>query len=294
MISGRAELSLDNPGGTSVSLAYNESALIVLSGETRFFRGIEVEIVVPQDYLYYRGSLAAVFYAETEGVSGLGVADMNARQIYLEPIPNKIQSLYQIPLRAGHGLRNSPYTTVLSTVVPAASFPMVLRIMPVIKGISTEVEAMKFTLNVRPIMSDEGAVRIVPRYPENLPGRSFSVYIDDQLISPSEERFLKEGEHHLVVLSSEYRNESRVFIVERGKIQDIGINLQDPTPLIIFEAPGNTRIFFDNVLILPGQGPLPAEPGNHELRFQLNDYSIVRTMSIEKGKTYRVAMSIDV
>lgn len=167
--------------------------------------------------------------------------------------------------------------------------------MPIGKGLDEEFESMRFTLTVRPILSDEGAVRIIPRYPGNLQNRPFTLLIDDVVIErPQEERLLREGEHTLVVLSNDYRNENRVFVVERGKIIDLTINLQDPTPLIIFEAPGNARIYFDNRLIDPLSGPIPATPGIHEVLFQLADYAIIKSLTVQKGKTYRVAMAVDV
>jgi hypothetical protein len=121
------------------------------------------------------------------------------------------------------------------------------------------------------------------------------VLIDDEVIErPEEERLLREGEHSLVVLSSDYRNESRRFLVERGKFLDLTVHLQDPTPLIIFEAPENTEIFFDNQPMGSNPGTITADPGPHEVRFQLSDYSILRTINVQKGKTYRVVMSVDV
>jgi hypothetical protein len=269
-----------------------DSVLIVLGKEIRFFRGIELEFTSPQNYLSYRGSLALAVYGELDKVPESGTADVQARQIFIEPIPNKIQSVYQIPIRQRHGLRTSPYVLVLP-VTPPSSFPLIFRVMPVIKGLSDEIETLRFTLTIKPILSDEGAVRVVPRYPENLPDKPFTLLIDDEVIErPHEERVLREGEHNLVILSDDYRNENRIFLVERGKILELGINLQDPTPLIIFEAPENARIFFDNTPVNTSK-PLPVEPGAHEVRFQLSDYTVVKPLFVQKGKTYRVAMAVD-
>jgi hypothetical protein len=112
--------------------------------------------------------------------------------------------------------------------------------------------------------------------------------------SPGEELLLREGEHHLVILSGDYRNENRLFLVERGKILDLSIELQDPAHMVIFEAPENAQIFFDGQLVAAPRDPLMAEPGVHEVRFQLSDYAIVKSLVVQKGKTYRVAMSVDV
>jgi len=97
-----------------------------------------------------------------------------------------------------------------------------------------------------------------------------------------------------VVLSDDYRNENRRFMVERAKRLDVAINLQDPTPLIIFEAPGNARIFLNNNPVVRESGPIPVEPGVHEAKFQVGDYTLTRNITIQRGKTYRIALAVDI
>jgi hypothetical protein len=122
-----------------------------------------------------------------------------------------------------------------------------------------------------------------------------SILIDDRLIENSdEEQLLREGEHNLVVVSEDYRSVSLRFVAERAKILEVQVELQDPTPLIIFEYPENARIFLDNVLVRDPQQPHTVEPVLHEVRFQVSDYSIIRPVTVQKGKTYKVALSVDV
>jgi hypothetical protein len=294
-VAGVNEVSLNSLGGTTVPLSYTGSALILLKGDTRFFRGIQLELTAPQGWLAYRGSLAAAVYGELDKAPEPGVADLEGRQLSFEPLANKIQNIFQIPLRQGHGLKNSPYAVVPTGIVPPPSFPLLFRLMPVIKGISEEMENMTFNLLAKPILSDEGAVKISFRFPEQLPGRAFTVLIDDKVIEkPGEERLLKEGEHDLVVLSEDYRNQSRRFLVERAKVLDLAVELQDPTPLIVFEYPEGARIFLDNTPVSDPQALQPVEPGFHEIRFQVSDYSIIRPITVQKGKTYKIALSVDV
>jgi hypothetical protein len=273
--------------------------LIFLGEDHRFFRGIEVELNAPPGWLSYRGSLAAASYADLEprptGPRETGATmDIAGRRILYDPLPGKLQIVYQIPLRPGHGMRSSPYATVLPSV-PPASFPLIFRLLPVIKGIGEELETMRFQLSVKPILGDEGAVRISFRYPEQLPGRPFTLLIDDQVVEKTgEELLLKEGEHHLLVLSDDYRNENRLFLVERARILDLNIELQDPTPLMLFEAPENAQIFLDNLPVQGNLTPIPVEVGPHEVRFQVSDYSITQNIVVQRGKTYRVAMMVDV
>jgi hypothetical protein len=295
LIAGVNEVSLNNPEGTIVPLSYIGSALILLEGDMRFFRGVQVELTAPQGWLAHRGSLAAAIYGNLNKTPEPGIADLEGRQLSFEPLPNKIQNIFQIPLRQGHGLKNSPYATVPTGIVPPSSFPLLFRLMPVIKGISEEMENMTFNLLVKPILSDEGAVKISFRFPEQLSGKAFTVLIDDEVVEkPGEERLLKEGEHDLLILSEDYRNQSRRFIVEKAKVLDLAVELQDSTPLICFEYPEGAGIFLDNTPVSNPQSLQPVEPGFHEVRFQVSDYSIIRPITVQKGKTYKVALSVDV
>ncbi|AEF81163.1 hypothetical protein [Leadbettera azotonutricia] len=288
-------ISLDNLEGSSLPLTYTSTAAIQLSGDIRFFRGVQLELTAPQRWISYSGSLGVLLYNNLSNLPAQGVADIEARQLHIEAMPGKVQSTWQIPLRQGHGLRASPYIMIPTGVVAPSTFPLLFRLMPVIKGISEEIENMVFRLAAKPILSDEGAVKLVLHYPEQLPKQPVSILIDDKLVeNQDEELLLKEGEHSLVLVSEDYRNESRRFVVERAKVLDVQVELQDPTPLILFEYPENARIFLDNVLVRDPQLPHPVEPGFHEVRFQVSDYSIIRPVTVQKGKTYKIALSVDV
>ena len=295
LIAGTHKVSLSQPEGVTVPLSYVSSSLIQIEGDTRFFRGIQLELTAPQSYLSYRGSLAVALYGDLNPTPNVGIADLECRRLGFDPLPAKIQTVYQVPLRADHGLKTTPYVMVLTGVIDPSSFPLLFRLMPVIKGISDEMENMVFTLNVKPILSDEGALRLSFRYPENLPDKPLIVLIDDKVIeNPEEERLLKEGEHHLVILSGDYRNQSSLFVVERAKTLELAVELQDPAPLLIFEYPENANVYLDDVFLPNPISPLPVEPGSHEVRFQVGDYTIIRSLTVQKGKTYRLALSVDV
>lgn len=295
LVAGDLEVSSDNADGVSVNLAYNGSALIRLGRGTRFFRGIELELSAPQDWLSYQGSMAMQVYAELDRIPAPGVNDLEARSIAFIPLPNRIKTIYQIPVRPSHGLRSSPYATVAAETTLPASFPILFRLMPIIKGLSEDFEDMRFLLSVKPVLSDEGAVRLNPRYPEQLQNRPFTVLIDDDVIENiAEELLLKEGEHHLVVLSEDYRNESRRFVVERAKRLDLVIDLQDSTPLIVFEAPENAVIFLNDAPISRATASIPVEPGVHEAKFKIGDYTLTKTITVQRGKTYRASLSVGI
>ncbi|MDR2343294.1 MAG: hypothetical protein LBD86_02035 [Spirochaetaceae bacterium] len=294
IVKDRIEVSNDIPSGVSVSLAYNDSVLISLHQDVRFIRGVELEFTVPQTWLPHQGSMAFGLYADLDYTPSARTSEVEGTPVLFDPIPDKIQTIYQIPLRARHGLRGTPYLTLLKSPVQPESFPLLFKLTPIMKGWSREIETMRFQLNVKPIFSDEGALSVNVHRPEFLPNGSYTMLVDDQVVeNPGEETLIKEGEHTLTLLSSDYRTENRRFVIERGKTLDLSITLHDLTPLIIFEAPALARIFIDNAPVTRTDAPLAVEPGIHDIRIQLSDYTIIKTATIEKGKTYRVAFIVD-
>ncbi|MCL2601591.1 MAG: hypothetical protein FWD91_02125 [Treponema sp.] len=295
LVAGINRVSLNEPDGITVPLSHVSSSLITIDGDTRFFRGIQLELAAPAAFLSHEGSLAVEIYGDLDNVAGTGIADINGRQLAYTILPARIRTIYQIPLRDDHGLRTSPYATVLiDDVISADSFPLLFRIMPIGKGTSRELESMKFDLTVKPLLTNEGALRIDFRYPENLPNRAVTVFINGKLMeNPTSEQLLTEGEHHLVILSEDYRNQSSTFVVERARVLELTVMLQDTTPLLVFDHPESVQVFLNDELVPNSHTPHPVEPGVHEVRFHIGDHTIMRSVTIQKGQTYRVSLSLD-
>ncbi|MCL2196868.1 MAG: hypothetical protein FWB77_04570 [Treponema sp.] len=293
-VEGNIEVSL-NSTEMNIPIGIHSSVIITLGADARFLRGIEIEITAPQNWLPYRGSLLMAMYNNLNVQTAAGVSDIEGTRIAMDPLPSRLRILYHIPIRTQHGLRTTTAVIVAPTsAVQPASFPLLFRLTQASKGLPDEFEGIMFSLTARPILSDEGAVRLIPRYPPQLRNRPFTVLIDDNVISNiSDQIMLREGEHHLVILSDDYRNESRRFVVERSRIIDLTIELQDPTPLIIFEGPQNSQVFLNNNPVSRNKEPIAVEPGTHEVRYQVGDYTIIRSLNVQRGKTYRVALAVD-
>jgi hypothetical protein len=294
LVKDRIKLNDDMVSGVSVSLSYDDSVLISLDQDIRFIRGIELELTAPQSWLNYEGSIAAGLYSNIGKIPGTTPVYVEAAPLFFEPLPNKIQTVYQIPLHARHGLRDTPYLTLFKTPVSPKNFPVLFRLTSVTKEWNNELKNLRFQLNVKPIFSDEGLLIVNVQRPKYPPNGSYSLLIDEQVTDNlSDGIFIKEGEHSLTLLSQDYRAEKRRFVIERGKTLSLSIVLHDLTPLLIFEAPKQARIFVDDAPVARTSVPLAVEPGKHDIRIQLSDYTIMKTAAIEKGKTYRIAIIMD-
>jgi hypothetical protein len=267
----------------------NQALILDIEGDTRFLRGLEVELTAPQSALA-RTAFFLTFYRDVKE-SGEAADEWEAKPVYTENLAGKISTVYQIPLRMNAGFRRTPYVTLLPEAVDEAAFPLLLRITPA-RAASDEIAL--FHLSVRTVFGDEGAVKLTLRYPQLLRDRPVSVLIDDEVVdNVAALQFLKEGEHQLLVISEDYRTESRRFFVDRGKTAEIFITLKDTMPLLLFEAPERALFFINNRRITTTNAPYPIAPGIYDIKIQVSDYTIIKTVQIQKGKTYRIAFTMD-
>jgi hypothetical protein len=300
-------VSLEKPAPEAANIVFGESVLVELEGDIRYVRGIELDITANAAWLPNYGALAVGIYANVENaypesqnpnspkaVTRTGIQDIKGKRLVFEPLPAKIQTVYQIPLRARHGFRNTPYTQAILELTEQSSFPVLLRLTPITKGFPDELETMRFSVGAKAVLSNDGAVKIMLSYPPGLENLPTVVLIDDKVIdNPEQEQVLAEGEHHLTLLSSDYRNEMRRFVVPRNKTIELSLTLSDLTPLLILEAPLEAAVYLDGTRIEDTRTPLPVEPGSHEVRIQVSDYALVKRFEIEKGKTYRITFSAE-
>ena len=288
-------LSADSPAGSSVWVRPGDSVLIRLEEDARFFVGVEIRISAPSGWPSSPAGLALTVHADLDRVPPSGLSELVARRALSEALPSRVHTVFQIPTRGDHGLRTGPYSIVPGETVLPDSFPALFGLAHVSGVLSAELAGMSFLLSARPILAAEGAARVSVRFPENLVGRPFTVLVNDRVIENlAEEIVLREGEHHLAIVSQDYRNESRRFVVERARVVSIVIDLQDAAPMILFDAPPGAQVYLNDAPVAHENGPVVVAPGVHEARFHFGGHTITRVITVHSGRTYRVALTLDV
>jgi len=287
-------LDIANPAPASVELGYNDAVGIVFPLDTRFLRGVEIEIRMPKEILEYSGSMAYGLYTQPAPAPAPGKIDYRADQLALQTLPSRIATVIQIPLQKNHRLKTSPYSTVLSAVVNPSSGPLVLRLLPVMKGLPENIENLIFHTRIKPLLADEGGFTLKLVYPgeEQSP---VSIRVDETIYNIAEDMvILPPGTHQLSVVSEQYRSEVRMFTVEQARVTELEVALKDTTPLLFLAAPDTAEIFVDDVQIEDRTIPLQLSPGEHLVLFRIGDYELTRSVLAEKGHDYTVSMIVDI
>lgn len=300
IIAGTVSLSPESPDGTRISIAYNEALAISLPRDSTFIQGFEIEVKLPQAASAMPGALAWELWRRVDPTPDKSRYGYEAERLVTQPLPARASLVIQVPMRKDHSLKSGPYATVIPTIAETGDFPLLFKLYPIAKGLPPELENAQFQVRIRPILTDEGAVRLFLRFPEGGDRTGIAVSVDEHRLPDGrytdgkETLVLKSGTHYLRVNSDQYRDESRTFTIEPGRTVELSIDLQDTSPLVIIEAPDSTQITLDGRKVSgDGKTALTVEVGDHLVTCRIGDYVVTRRFTAYRGKTYRIVLSVD-
>jgi hypothetical protein len=291
------ELSSEASDGEKASLTYADAAGIFLPADLGFIDGIELELRIPPAVQAMKGSFIFFIYKGVRPFPDLKTVSYSGERVAMLVVPSRVSQVYQIPLSKNTTLKNSPYAILLPKL-EERDFPILFRLMPAIKGLPGELETAAFQLKAKPIYIDEGRVRLSFTWAEGVDQDApLSVWIDDkELKDPRESFMLKPGAHTLRVSGSEVRDKFQTFSVSQARNHEIEIALEDVTPRLVLEYPERTKIELDGKVLGPKEAKdsIALQPGEHTVGFSVGDYTIQRRIQVQRGKTYRVSLLVDV
>jgi hypothetical protein len=281
--------------GIHISMGYNEAIALTFPESAPFVQGIEIELRPPRADLGLSSALVWELWRQVSPLPDESVFAYEGLRLTSQPLPDRAGFAIQIPLRGDHSLRDGPFASLIRTVVAPGQFPLVFRLYPISKGIGPELERAVFQVRVRPLFTDEGAIRLLLARPAALPEGEVTVTIDGKAQEAGQSYFvLKPGPHYLRLSSSLYREETRSFTVEQGRVLELPIELADTMPLLLLEAPDSALVSIDGVKVNHvGRPSMTVEPGEHSIVCRIGDYSLTRKFTAYRGKTYRIVLSID-
>lgn len=300
IIAGVASLSADSPDGVRLTMGYNDAVAVSIPKDSPFIQGFEIELKAPPSAQSSLGFLAYEIWRRVDPSPDKNRYAYSGERLITQPLQSRAGLVIQVPVRKDHGLKSGPYSTVLPLLVEPRDLPVVFKLYAPSKVVTSDLESAQFTLRIRPLLTDEGALRLQLRYPEGTERGPVVVTVDEKrlaegrYIDGKEALVLKAGNHFLHVASELYRDETRSFTIEQGKTLDLSIDLAGTMPVLAIEAPDSAQVSLDGAKINHVAKPsFTVEPGDHTVVCRIGDYTVTRKFTAFRGKTYRVVLAID-
>lgn len=278
----------------NVRLGINDSVAIQLPIDTEYIEGLELKFSIPEAVAYWMDSVACSVYTNIKPNPKPSQIDYNGQRVFVRTLPNKLSWVLQIPLKEDNSIKSNNYTQKMDTVYNATNNIVFVRLQPVMKGVPEETLNAIIPITIKPILNDKGKLKLSLKSPENTL-EPCSVFIDDEMISlpANGEILLPTGIHNISIISEAYRNEVRTVRIEQASETAVDVEMKSIEPTLFITAPEGTFVSLDEKKCNNFGEEFVIEEGEHQLKFTIGNYEMVRTINAIKGKTYKVTFSLD-
>lgn len=288
-------LSLAQENTLSVNL--EQIAAIDFDKETSFLEGIELKIEVPRDMLQYRNSFAVYVYKNISPQPSGDDRFYKGSRIFMRMLPVQNNIYIRIPAVSDNSIVQSADSILIPGFTPRTDYPLLVTILPIMKGIPESVYNKAFDLTCKPIYSPKGSLSIQINSDLIDGDETFTVNIDGQPVKwPSDSYILDEGLHNIHVLSSSGMEQEASVVINAGEKQNLDLQFTYAEPEIKIEAPEGIVIYLDDELLIrkdPDE-PLKLEAGDHSVVFEIGGYQFSRDFTVAPGDSLIISLQMDV
>ncbi|MBR4005410.1 MAG: hypothetical protein IKI90_06125 [Treponema sp.] len=276
----------------TVYAGVNDCLVIELPSDMEFIEGVELQFKVPKEVAAWRDSVAYSFYDGITPEPSSSIIDYNGIRRTTGTFGSSLSATIKIPLKRNHSIKKDAYSTLLGSVPEVVNGKIFLRLQLAMKGTSDDIYSAMFQVSGKPLFINKGKLFVQPIAPDKGEVKPYTVFIDGTQTDVSGGVLLTPGLHNVNIVSEHYRNEFRTVTVEQAKRHTVNVELMSIEPMVRIAAPEGTLVFLDDVHVPNISNPLFVTQGEHQIRFVIGDYEMVRSISALKGRTYNVNISI--
>ncbi len=278
-----------------IELGIDELLGVSLSKENRFIDGIEVVVQIPASVRQYPNLIALFIYKNVRPAPATGTVEYTGTRAAFVVLPATSRAYIDIPIREGT-VPGSAATTTIPSIVHPGEFPLILSILPITKGLPSQISESTFSVSVVPILADRGLLKLDVTENGGPPKEPYSLSIDNQPVTPTPNGYvLPSGLHRLQITSDSYKSIYRTFGIDKGQTTSIALQLQSVVPRLSFEAPDTAEVFLDGRKLDPvPRTPIDVSVGEHTVVVRVGNYSLTKKFAVDRGKSYKISLFLDI
>ena len=287
------ELSGNSIEEKSIEIGINDSVAVFMPEDMTYVEGFELKIQIPQVVADWRDCVAMSVYDSVSPSPSEVKIDYSGTRVYVSPLPSKLNWIVQIPLKEKNFIKDSSYISKLNVVPDISDGNVFIRFQPAMKGVPDSTYESSLHVSVKPVLINKGKIKLSVQAPEKK-SVEYELLIDDKPVKPVNDTVLLEkGSHSICVQTEDYRNEIRNVVVEQARTTPVSFVLKSLAPTLVVNAPANALVYVDGVRFEKLGKEVVIEEGQHNIRFNVGGYEVVRTLDVSKGKSYSANLMID-
>ena len=286
-------------------IALEEAVAIYIKGNPQFLTALQLELILSSTMKKYSDSFGITVHKKVNPQPQRGLKAFSAEKIFFHYLPYQNRIYINLPL--SQSAMNDTVSTgsfTLEKVLKKEDFPLVISMIPLMKGIPASVINNKFYLNIKPILKKAGSLKLEVTLPDGSPAvnkteksdKMLELYIDGE--KTNEPYFLPEissGIHRLKISSPFFKEVNSTFTIEPGEEKVLQFKLQESQSSLNISIPRGAEIYLDGAKLPPLKvNSLSLNEGSHTVIIKIGDFSISKKIDIAAGKNYNLSLVFDI
>ncbi len=298
LVVSEVNLEVDSDFERTVEISLEELIAVSLAGNTRFLQGVKIELHISNTLKKYFDSFGLSVFKKVTPEPKPGGKFFSGVQAFSHFLPFLNRIYVTIPTSASEQKSDAlPVGSfLLNEPIKPEEFPILIGIIPLMKGIPNSLLDKKFFFTIKPILNSKGLLELSLQYPSGLEDESIELFIDEKQIEDlSDASEYDSGLHHLEVKSLLFKEVNATFTVEPGKTSRVEIILEEITTELSIEAPEGSEVYLDGKKMENSAAvKYQLNEGSHIVRIKIGDYSVSKRFTVKKGKSYYLSCIFDI
>ena len=284
------------PNGEPISFKPEELIILRIDPISRFQSGVELRMQIPPSLRRYQNSFALLIYRDIDPIPTLENRSYSGTRTYMRLLPGREGMYVRIPFEANHHITGDALTDVLPVPIDPGEFPLVVTVLPVMKGIPDSAFREMLSISTTPIWKNEGSLSLNITNPSGDPEELITAYIDGQEVGIGEILNVEAGLHRIRIDSTHAQTVEKTVALEPGEQVVVDLKLDYRLPELTINIPEGSVVLLDGEPLV-GPNPITAvdiSVGEHTVTYRLGEIDVSRTFSVGPGAKISIDLLIEI
>jgi hypothetical protein len=291
-------IQLESDEDTSeVVLTLEDLAVVSFLYDNPFVQGVELIFNLSTEARNFPNSFALYLYRSIVPEPVSAQTSYRGNQFFMQILPFSSEFSVKIPFEPSNSLKKDA-ASVVTSPVSIDNFPLMITLLPIMKGLPMEAKSAKISMIARPIYENRGGLKIDLVKEDELIDEDILVTIDEKAVPWPYEYYSLEPGFHSVVISHMLSGKKEFNIaIEKGKFTSLRYTLEAELPRVYFEQDKGLSYLLDGEELSEKdmESFITLTPGVHLIEIRLNDtLTIKREFDFHAGENVTISLDAQI